>query len=413
MLGLVKILPQLPSNQQLAARIPVPDYSKSVEEVFTDCAVFLLELSQNLALLSFVEDRSCRSPELLDNLPSWVPDLTKIPVQYSLLAASLGHNGKPNWHPSDDGEGLAIGVPIDGRILCVKGAYFDTITAASIPLEDLKYYYNWVDILDFMRPYWTGPVSGTTFAEALWRTLIVDTEQPSKRCPADAWLGRAFAEMMVLHMMRLESTAHDNFDVSQRIGVGQKLLRGFWDQLREDPSAFFNPGVAGAGKLDTERRTRLVEKERHHLAERREKRRGVTALIERTSRTLAEISSVDTTGLFLKPHETFQLWNIIKGPNSEEKSGILGRVETYHNMVKAIYNSRRLFLTTDSYLGLGAMSAQQGDQVWILPGTNSPFILRPADNGQFRLIGEAYVHGIMHGEAATNGNLRFRDIELI
>jgi len=396
MLGLMKIFTQWPSNRQLAAQIPVPHYSKSVKEVFTDCAVFMLESSQNLALLSIVEDRSCRSPELLDSLPSWVPDLTKLPVQYSLFAASIGPNGKPNWHPSKSGKQLAIGVPIDGHILCVKGAYFDTITAVSIPLSDLRWNHNWVDILDFMRPHWTGTVSGTTFAEALWRTLIADTEQPSGRCPASAWLGRAFAEMMVLHLVLLKHSARDNFDVKRHIGVGKKLLKGLWDQLREDPGAFFNPGIE---KQDVARYTQLVEKELHYLAERRKRRRGVRALMERTSMTLAEISLVDRSGVFLRPRSG----TIITG----------GRAEVYHNMVKAICERRRLFLTTGIYLGLGAMSAQQGDQVWILPGTNSPFILRSAGNGQFRLVGEAYVHGIMHGEADMNGSLRFQDIELI
>ena len=100
-------------------------------------------------------------------------------------------------------------------------------------------------------------------------------------------------------------------------------------------------------------------------------------------------------------------------PGGEERVRILNRVEAYRNMAKVICDSRRLFLTTGSYLGIGLMSAQQGDQIWILPGTNSPFILRPADNGQFRLVGEAYVHGIMQGEAAMNVSLKFRDIELI
>jgi hypothetical protein len=28
-----------------------------------------------------------------------------------------------------------------------------------------------------------------------------------------------------------------------------------------------------------------------------------------------------------------------------------------------------------------------------------PFILRPMDNGNYELVGEAYIHGIMYGEA--------------
>lgn len=39
----------------------------------------------------------------------------------------------------------------------------------------------------------------------------------------------------------------------------------------------------------------------------------------------------------------------------------------------------------------------EGDICCILFGAPVPFVLRPAGNG-YRLVGEAYVHGIMKGE---------------
>lgn len=39
-----------------------------------------------------------------------------------------------------------------------------------------------------------------------------------------------------------------------------------------------------------------------------------------------------------------------------------------------------------------------------------PFILRPEGDREFTTVGDVYVHGIMHGEATTNGELNFMDI---
>ena len=58
----------------------------------------------------------------------------------------------------------------------------------------------------------------------------------------------------------------------------------------------------------------------------------------------------------------------------------------------------RAFFTTDSrYLGLGPTCTAAGDQVFLLIGSDLPFILRPVGN-EFELVGPCYVHGIMYGE---------------
>jgi hypothetical protein len=54
--------------------------------------------------------------------------------------------------------------------------------------------------------------------------------------------------------------------------------------------------------------------------------------------------------------------------------------------------------------GLAPTSAQEGDLICILFGCSVPVILRrvgPPDDHFYYLIGEAYVHGIMDGEALS------------
>lgn len=64
------------------------------------------------------------------------------------------------------------------------------------------------------------------------------------------------------------------------------------------------------------------------------------------------------------------------------------------------------FLTKRNYVGLGPMSLEKGDVVCLLQGAKSPIGFRPSAGGDsnrtYRLVGQAYVHGLMRGEASTS-----------
>ncbi|CZR59949.1 uncharacterized protein PAC_09844 [Phialocephala subalpina] len=86
------------------------------------------------------------------------------------------------------------------------------------------------------------------------------------------------------------------------------------------------------------------------------------------------------------------------------------------------------FMTRQGYIGTGPGTVRNGDQVWILFGSNVPFILRgiTAQNraGKDKLnedlsevqdfvkIGDCYVHGIMQGEILRDPTNRSRRINL-
>jgi hypothetical protein len=60
---------------------------------------------------------------------------------------------------------------------------------------------------------------------------------------------------------------------------------------------------------------------------------------------------------------------------------------------------RGLFKTQHNFVGMGTLSTQVSDQVWLIRDSLVPLILRPVgDTGTFVLVGEAYLHGFMHGE---------------
>jgi hypothetical protein len=69
------------------------------------------------------------------------------------------------------------------------------------------------------------------------------------------------------------------------------------------------------------------------------------------------------------------------------------------NVVFDVTSNRLVFTTSDGRICLGPRTVEVGDVVTVLLGCDSPLVLRPNGLGQFKVIGEAYCHGVMHGEA--------------
>ena len=81
--------------------------------------------------------------------------------------------------------------------------------------------------------------------------------------------------------------------------------------------------------------------------------------------------------------------------------------------------NQRCFCTTEKgFFGLVPGKVEVGDEVAILNGGNVPFILRRFESGNeqelvYRLVGDGYFHGLMHGEALSLGTYEERDLVII
>jgi Heterokaryon incompatibility protein (HET) len=76
------------------------------------------------------------------------------------------------------------------------------------------------------------------------------------------------------------------------------------------------------------------------------------------------------------------------------------RLNGYCQQLHVIAQSRRPLLVSDNFLGIGPCEAEPGDLVFILLGAGVPYILRQhSQDEKLQIVGEAYVHGIMDGEA--------------
>ncbi len=105
-----------------------------------------------------------------------------------------------------------------------------------------------------------------------------------------------------------------------------------------------------------------------------------------------------------------------------------GDASRFSEMAQRVCQSRRLFLTTNGYLGLGPDILRAGDVVCVLGGGDTPFLLRlfpehqadafsrrrsrssrrssasvqkghESGTNRYRLVGECFVEGLMKGEA--------------
>ncbi|OCK80109.1 HET-domain-containing protein [Lepidopterella palustris CBS 459.81] len=112
------------------------------------------------------------------------------------------------------------------------------------------------------------------------------------------------------------------------------------------------------------------------------------------------------------------VWRTALTDKDPSQEGMLGKagispLDTFHELLKGqlydrvhfnclgimegVRKGRRSFKTKRGYIGLGPEAMRPGDLVVIFKGAEVPYVIREVQNG-FRLIGEAYIHGLMYGE---------------
>jgi hypothetical protein len=83
-------------------------------------------------------------------------------------------------------------------------------------------------------------------------------------------------------------------------------------------------------------------------------------------------------------------------------AGDRARLEVTHKFVRTFLrmcSARRVFSTEQGDLGIAHQGARVGDEVVVVPGAAVPFVVREVEGGAYALIGEAFVHEAMDGEA--------------
>jgi Heterokaryon incompatibility protein (HET) len=77
--------------------------------------------------------------------------------------------------------------------------------------------------------------------------------------------------------------------------------------------------------------------------------------------------------------------------------------------------NRRLCLTKNGYIGMVPLSAEVGDVICVVYGSQVPFVFRPCKDikGAYRLVGKCYIQGIMDGESKHIKDLEEKEFKLV
>jgi hypothetical protein len=73
---------------------------------------------------------------------------------------------------------------------------------------------------------------------------------------------------------------------------------------------------------------------------------------------------------------------------------------------------RSFSTTAKGYICLTPQSTRIGDSICVFEGGRTPYVIRK-EGDEFKYIGEAYIHGLMNGEAFQMADFSIQNITLV
>ncbi|KAF7591830.1 hypothetical protein BBP40_001027 [Aspergillus hancockii] len=362
-----------------------PDYSKPAAHVYANATKEIMRSAGELRMLSAVLDKTLRN---IPDLPSWVPDYS-VPF-CNMMCAKYNAAGTLSPPPHIQ--------PSPWNVLQVSGAKIDAVwqtgnTTSGPKQLGMFFDTRWFELaLLLTHPYHNGQAR----TEALWRTLCAD-QSVDGSFPAPTKHGDCFREMTtILSCVKAEETAR-----AAEADANIVVLKAAMHHIRQVLS---NPPISDLPHEDIQRTfgdpdTNLSSPELQTLTHLLYKLHFLGVVEEDPwTPTIDEIETAYNS-------TTWQTW--------DENSTLPSDGSEFHEALRSKHGRRCLFVTKKRYLGLGPASMVDGDEVWVIPGSGAAFVLRPVEGHSFHLIGEAYVHGVMNGEAVGPGNVGLSSIRLI
>ena len=97
----------------------------------------------------------------------------------------------------------------------------------------------------------------------------------------------------------------------------------------------------------------------------------------------------------------------LRDPSSWNDDALLNFGVYFSSTDFACYG-RSFFSTSNGKVGIGPDRMRQGDRICIFDGCVTPFVIRqkPGSTELYEFLGEAYVDGVMYGEALEMGAAR-------
>ena len=87
------------------------------------------------------------------------------------------------------------------------------------------------------------------------------------------------------------------------------------------------------------------------------------------------------------------------------------RTKAIHLHIHSLTMGHTFFITGAGHMGIGSNCIEDGDCVMLIAGLNVPVVVRPAKEGRFHVMGQAYIEGLMQGERWTSEGLEDFEFE--
>ncbi|KAK0738840.1 heterokaryon incompatibility protein-domain-containing protein [Schizothecium vesticola] len=381
----------------------IPDYHKSVRDVYIQTVRFLISSTQNLDCFSLKESEMRTR---LATLPSWVPDFSTEQGHNPLFCAPLLHpwtasaklgSIRVRYLPGEaiEVQGVRVGSilrthdirsdflgPIKGGRCEIR----DVLRSGLIELLQLLPEVSHITIpptnqshsnsLTAFSP--AGSVVETSLAsqsrlEVLCRTLLHDHFDEIHPAPAHC-IDDILADMKYIVLAQLgNSLCYLNY-YQNRAETGHVD----WESLKDAIGRIYTiwKKLTGLCPYDMDR---IVYPP------------GYEVTIQRLGDAWNHKPRVgmDQVDMFCRLMERRRLGH---------HNNVTSRRLAVRSRSLGASMGRALFATCTGYLGSGLESVRVGDEVWILAGASVPCVLRPTTGGKrYRLVGDAYVHGLMDG----------------
>lgn len=344
------------------------DYTASITDIYAEATVLAIRESGNLGILSLVESRpSIRAPDL----PSWVPDYSQkagiLPLIPWPRDASTNLPSK-GWNAS---RGLAFESQFDidespSRKLPVQGFKLDAIEDIGPTYQQIDREYQWADLFQvLLNGYIQVQVSGgLSYYEGFWRTLIKNS---FRHQPAGSEAEVAFSALVVDRIQGLRAQVHGLKESIQILQANKGDLAEIKQQTSE------------LDKLEP-----LLGR--------------IRMLLQKLSEKVPQISTWSKA--FERCEGDNQVGTVmLEGSKNDDMDNGEYMLRDIESSFWAAFSGRRLFRTKKGLFGISNQVLQEGDSVWVLAGAETPFVLRNNTENEWMIVGEAYVHGLMEGEA--------------
>ncbi|KAK0652648.1 hypothetical protein B0T16DRAFT_104087 [Cercophora newfieldiana] len=318
----------------------IPDYTKTPEAVvkaFTRAASVVLRKPNPFRGLRFA---GVGRDQRIIGLPSWAPDWTA-----GIQAAILSHGDDQSDYKASLDTVPRLEFAEELRTVRCFGIVFDKVNALGdifrgTPTPKHHQFRDSLCLLQHLcspnHRYSKGRCNGQSLDEAFYRTLIGDTDPIQKKRPAP------------------DATEHS--------------FLAYWK------STIINAETALSDDLSSERREEILSARRN------------VGFADNDDNLFAHMLSTD---LARQHPDKWDGFTSIFRPDPS-------RTAFFHDNALMAFG-RRMCVSEKGYVGLVPANTAVGDQIAILAGAGTPYLLRET-GGKRLLVGECYIHGAMDGE---------------